>query len=131
MGRRKKYKPEDFNGGFEPLVYKGLCHYKGTYKFRIGYETEEIPYIIECHYTPDFILEFKDGRKIYIEAKGYFRTEQRSKMIHVKRCHPDKDIRMLFMKDERIRGTKSRYSDWCKRHGFPFAIGEIPEEWFK
>lgn len=49
--------------------------------------------------------------------------------------HPDKDIRMLFMRDNYIyKGSKTKYSDWCKAHGIKYHVsahGTVPEEWFE
>lgn len=119
-----------FKGSFEPRVYEDLRSRMGQKKYKIEYETEKLDYIIEKEYTPDFIISFLYGRKMYIEAKGYFRQEDRDKLMAVKRNHPDLDIRIVFEKDNKINArSRMRYSDWCNKHGFLFAVGKIPEEW--
>ena len=79
-------------------------------------------------YTPDFVIG-----NIIIEAKGKFTPRDRTKMIAVKACHPNLDIRILLMRDNWVTKKKlQRYSDWCDKNGFPYhvsAIGEVPEEW--
>lgn len=122
----------NFKGNLEPQVYKGLCSFKNTYKFKIDYETEEIEYKLIKTYVPDFIITFKDGRKIYIEAKGYLRPENRAQLLAVKRDNPDMDIRIIFQVDNKLnKKARMRYSDWATKNGFPFAIGVVPKEWFE
>lgn len=91
-------------------------------KVKYKYEAEKIPYILAKHYVPDFIVITKSG-KIYIEAKGYFRPEARTKMVAVKIANPSLDIRIVFY------SKNKSYIKWAERHGFPYAIGEIPQEW--
>jgi predicted nuclease of restriction endonuclease-like RecB superfamily len=86
------------------------------------YESEKIPYLISGHYVPDFILRTRKG-KIYIETKGHFRPEAKRKMVAVKKLNPTLDIRILFY-------SYSKASvKWCDKHGFPYAIGDIPDDW--
>jgi hypothetical protein len=80
-------------------------------------------------YTPDFVL--KNG--IIIESKGYWDASSRSKMALAIEQNPHLDIRILFQRDNAInKGSKTHYSDWCKKRGIKYAIspqGIIPEEW--
>ena len=134
MGR-KTNKDIDFKRGkWEPAVYKNILDIRGSKKsrFSIEYETEKIPYIIEHVYVPDFILTFKDGRKIYLEAKGYFDALDRRKLMAVKKTDPSLDIRLVFMNDNKVhKASNMRYSDWCNKYGFPFCVKEIPKEWLE
>ena len=92
------------------------------------YESMKIPYSIPQTYKPDFILP----NGIIIEAKGYFRPSDRRKHLQIKREHPELDIRFVFKVDNKIHSKSNmRYSDWCKKHGFLYAIGGIPEEWLR
>lgn len=125
---------------FEYEVYKKIESMipKGA---RIEYEPESFKYVIEHEYTPDIVITFKDGTKLYIEVKGngrQFDQHVRSKMVAVKNQHPDKDIKIVFYADGRIGGVKKRkrggyykQSEWSKRHGYEFSIKEPKEEWFK
>lgn len=98
----------------------------------IGIESHDIPYTLVKNYIPDLVLCFPDGRILYIEVKGWLRPEDRAKMIAVKRCNPQLDIRFIFASDNKLHSkAKSRYSDWCNKHGFPYSIGEVPKEWLK
>lgn len=48
--------------------------------------------------------------------------------------NPDKDIRLLFMRDNFISKTsQTRYSTWCQKRGIKYHVslnGSIPEEWY-
>ena len=96
-----------------------------------AYEPIKLPYTIDHNYHPDFIVETLSGKKIVIEAKGRFRPGDVAKMRAVKYQHPELDIRFVFMAaHNKIPGQKSTYAQWSERHGFPWADGIIPEEWF-
>lgn len=127
MSRKKQFK-----GSLEPQVFKGIKSHFGVSKFQCRYEPEEIEYTLKKTYIPDFVIEFKDGRKLYIEAKGFLRPEDRAKLLAVKAQHPDMDIRIIFERDNKLsRTSRTRYSDWATKSGFPFSIGSVPREWFE
>ncbi len=124
--------PKKFKGSFEPQVYKALKYFRNMFKFKMEYESEQLPYTLHRKYNPDFIIKLKDGRKIYIEVKGYLRSDDRAKLLAVKRDNPDIDLRIVFQKNNKLnKRSRTYYSDWAERHDLPFAIGEIPKEWFK
>lgn len=83
--------------------------------------------------THSYIVDFELPNGIIVETKGYFDAEDRAKHLEIKKMHPDRDIRFLFMADNKIHKlSETRYTDWCKRHGFPCAVskeGIIPKEW--
>jgi len=134
----KKKKPQptkrsELRSGFEFKVLKCLQ----TSGLEFEYETEKLEYIVPEHtkrYIPDFIVKTPKGRTIYCEAKGRWLAGDRKKHLMVKEQHPDKDIRILFMKDLPIRkGSSTLYSTFCRKHGITFAVsanGTIPERWF-
>lgn len=99
-----------------------LDQLEGT-RLEFSYETEKIPYILSRNYIPDFVIKTKSGKKLYIEAKGYFRPEHKAKMVAVKKLYPDMDIRILFY------APNKKYQKWAEKNNFPYAFGEIPEEW--
>lgn len=102
-----------------------------------GYETEKLGYVVEGKYIPDFIIKTRSARTIYVETKGNGRSfdgPARRKLIAVKNQHPGLDIRIVFYSDgkagaRRKDGTFLRQSDWAMKHGFKYAIKEIPESW--
>lgn len=129
--KSREINPDKLKGGWEPEVLRGLKALKPKFKYDLEYESDKLSYTIEHTYTPDFVLTLKGGKKIYIEAKGYWDAADRAKLRHVKSQNPEADIRMLFQADNKMhRSSPKRYSDFCTKHNIPFAIREIPEEWF-
>ena len=100
------------------------------FDYRAKYESEKLEYIIKGKYTPDFVITFANGHKRYIETKGYFDPTARRKMAAVKEANPEKDIRLLFARDNFINSRKvTKYSNWAIKYNFPWAIKTIPDEW--
>lgn len=93
-----------------------------------AYETVTISYLQPKKYKPDFVVPQGD-RVVFIEVKGWFRYEDQQKMRAVKFSNPDLDIRMYFPVDGKVQGSKLKNSEWCIKHGFPFAIGKLPNSW--
>lgn len=110
--------------GFERTVAAQLK--KAGVKFT--YESLKVPYVINHNYNPDFMLD----NGVIIEVKGYFRAGDVAKMRAVKAQNPDLDIRFLFSDgDKRIPGQKTTHGAWADRHGFPWASGVVPKEWYE
>jgi len=137
-GSNKYWTRKDVRSGLEERVRNDLDKRGITY----GYETEKLTYNKESckncgniistgRYTPDFVLKCKSGSTIYAEIKGRYTSSDRTKMLRVKRDNPNKDIRLVFQRDQFIRkGSTTRNSDWCLKNGFKYHIGEtIPQEW--
>lgn len=105
----------------------------GRRKIKLEYEKETLDYAIVRHrkYTPDLLITKANGEKIYVEIKGYFRSEDVQKMMFVRMSNPDLDIRMIFPQDNKMVGRKKmRYSDWCLKYGIPCHIGtSVPKDW--
>jgi len=103
------------------------------------YEGEKISYVVparKARYTPDFPVPYKAKKaKIYIEAKGRFRTAQeRQKLILVREQNPDIDLRIVFQKANNpiYKGSPTTYAMWAESHGIKWADGGvIPEAWIK
>lgn len=93
---------------------------------------DKLSYIVPAskkNYIPDYRLP----NNVILEAKGKLDRDARKKMALIKEQHPDADIRILFMRDNPItKGSKTRYSDWAKAHGFIYAVSEkgvVPDGW--
>lgn len=79
-----------------------------------------------------YLTDFKLPNGIFIEAKGWFKPNDRTKMESVIKCNPDCDIRMLFQKDGYTTKNKTqKYSEWCDKRKIKYAIGKVPIEWVK
>ena len=92
------------------------------------YESEKIPYVIEHHYTPDFVLP----NHVYLEAKGYWAPEDRRKVLAVKKDNPDMDLRMVFQAPYNTisKRSKTTYAQWCEKHEIPWThFHDIPLDW--
>lgn len=119
---RKKLNP--YKSKFEASVAESLRR-RGV---PFTYEECMYEYTLECWYTPDWFLP----GGIVVETKGKFTNIDRRKLLAVKKQHPTIDLRLVFMKDNPIRrGSKTKCSMWAERHGFPYAIGDIPSDWIK
>ena len=127
----KKVNVDKLRSKFEAEVLRGLQNLKKRKKYEVAYETEKISYVVYQTYLPDFIVTLKSGRKIYLEAKGYWDAADRRKLKLVKEQNPDLDIRLVFQANNKIhKNSNTRYSDYCDRHGITYSVGVIPEDWF-
>ena len=112
--------------GYDSKFEASVAFALGLEQIEYKYEPFKIPYVSE--YTPDFQLP----NGILIEAKGYLRPEHRSKMIKVKKQHPEYDIRFVFQSpNDKIKGSKKgmTFSKWADKHGFKWAQSIVPREW--
>jgi hypothetical protein len=130
----------NYRSGFEARIGKQLDEAGVEYLFEevvIEYnQFQHNCFCSECHsdlvfkerdYLTDFYLKKK---KMYLETKGKFTSQDRTKMLAIINGHPELDIRMVFMRDNWItKKKKAKYSDWCNRHNIKYAIGKVPEEW--
>ena len=97
------------------------------------YESETMKYVQPAKarvYNPDFIITRNDGHKIYVEVKGILSSMEREKFLNILNSNPDKDIRILLVRDNLLsRTSKTRYSMWCAAKGVKYAVKSIPDEW--
>ena len=120
-------KAAGYRSQFELNIARTLTENKVPFK----YEETKFQYIPEPrNYTPDFYLEQSN---IFVEAKGHLTKDDRVKMLLVKKQHPKIDIRFVFLRasNKIYKGSKTTYSAWCERHGFIWAEGSIPTDWYK
>ena len=115
-----------FRSKFEKRIWDALPSGSG-----VVYEPPDgkLHYTLPKRYIPDFVLP----NGIVIEAKGYFTSADRTKMLRVQKENPGVDIRFLFMRANN-RLTKSpnsrTYWQWAEQHGFQWKEGDtIPKEW--
>lgn len=121
---KKRSKQPKYKSKFE----RETAEFLRTKLIAFQYEPTRLTYMREHTYTPDFKLQ----NGIFIETKGRFTSSDRTKMLAVKLNHPRLDIRMCFMRDNYLyKGSKTKYSDWCKMHDIKYCIKEIPKAWLK
>lgn len=117
-----------FRSKFEERIYED-AERKGK-SLRFEPADIVINYTINYRYWPDF--ELPNG--ILVEAKGYLRPKDRTKMIQVKKENPSLDIRFVFQRanTKLTKGKNSMtYGQWADKHSFPWAETKIPLEWFR
>ena len=110
----------------------GLEEKVATLLFNLGvkyeYESTKVPYVLQCNYTPDFLLP----NGIYLETKGLLSEEDRRKMLAVKKANPEVDVRFVFQSPHNkiYKGSKTTYAKWAEKHGFLWCSYQtIPIEW--
>lgn len=102
-----------------------------------SYEQRKLKWLpeVKCRtYTPDFEITTRSGKKIIVETKGYWTSEDRQKMLAVVTQHPDLDIRIVFQNpNAKIRkGSKTTYAEWCQKYlKIAWAKGLIPDAWLE
>lgn len=116
-----------FRSGFEKKVYDEAIGRGQKLDFESKVST--LNYTRLSTYLPDFTL----SNGVLVECKGRFTAADRSKMLNVRKQNPGVDIRFVFQRANN-RLTKSAnsktYIEWCEQHGFKWAQGTIPEEWW-
>ena len=125
---KKPIKLNQFKSKLESKFWDTLSVLFGS---SVTYEGERIPYVLERKYVPDFVILREDGSKTYIETKGYLRPTDRTKLAAVKRDNPGLDLRIIFASNNKISGSKMRYSDWAKKYHIPYSIAKFPRKWIK
>ena len=142
-----------YRSGFEERIAAAF----GRRKIAFTYESTTLKYVSppipakNRKYTPDFIFKTKSGHKIYVEAKGYLKRENRKTMALVKKDNPDLDIRFLFMDGLRPLTSKKKrgigkdglpfksktYGMWAEENGFPWrqgsdiaVVSKVLAEWY-
>ena len=132
MKRNKVAIKHGLRSGLEDTINNSLNQAKKIF----GYETEKISYIqpeTKHTYTPDFILNKKSGKKLYIETKGRWVKTDRLKFDLIFKQYPDIDIRFVFQNPNAklYKGSKTTYAQYCDKKGWKWAKKEIPNEWLE
>ena len=120
----KKTKTSKYRSGLEERVADLLSGLGISYE----YESEKISYVIQHHYTPDFVLP----NHTVLECKGYWSSEDRRKIKQVKKDNPDLDLRMIFQSpyNKISKRSKTTYAQWCEKHDIPWThFHNIPLDW--
>lgn len=96
-----------------------------------AYEPHTYEYELVHKYTPDVLLLGPSGAAIYVEIKGYFVAQDRTKLRAVKQQHPELDLRLLFQDGSKTLSSRSKttYRAWADKYGFPSCEGRIPDAW--
>ena len=125
MPARRKHNSRTYRSGLEKVVAAFLKDRQKKVEYeKLKIEWKDLRYRT---YTPDWELD----NGIIVETKGLFSAEDRRKHLEIQKQHPHLYIRFVFSNSRAklYKGAKSRYQDWCDKHGFKWANKEIPEEW--
>ena len=98
---------------FEGVVYEAILE-EGCSPH---YEEETFEYTLV--YNPDYApRRHSDGKQIIIEAKGFFDTTDRRKILAVLRSNPElRDRFFLCFQNPRSKASKTMsYADWSNKH---------------
>jgi hypothetical protein len=140
FARRKKFKRQGrFRSNFELLISKQLIEAGAQWKYEITKYDYFLPIngevicetcgrtraITRKRYLPDFFL----SNGVVIEGKGRLTVPDRKKLEAVRKYNPKLDLRILFYYNRKLNAKGERYSDWAEKHGIPWAVTTIPEEW--
>lgn len=122
---QRRHNSKAYRSGLE----QGIAAYLKEKQKKVRYECVRVEWedLKYRTYTPDFVLD----NGIIVETKGLFDNDDRQKHLAIKEQHPELDIRFVFSNANTkiYKGAKSRYCDWCDKHGFLWAHRVIPEEW--
>lgn len=121
---------------FRSKFEQQIADYLTKRNINFEYEGCKLSYIVpetKRNYIVDW--QIGDNKNIIYESKGRLTSTDRAKMLLVKKNHPDKEIRFIFMNSTvKIRkGSKTSYGDWATKNGFEwcdFRKG-IPKHWLK
>ena len=131
MSKNKKKKEPTPRNSFERVLDKAFHSLSNEMKFDYKYEPETFSVKVDVTYKPDFIAETKVG-KVIVEGKGYFRDEDRKKVLAFTQQYPDYKYHIVFERDNAIyKGSKYKYSDWCIKHGISYSVKSLPKELFE
>ena len=102
--------------------------FEGSVALALGnkwkYEAEQMNYHVPRKYNPDFVYTSEDGRKVYMECKGFFREGDTQKYRAIKAECDVLDIMFIFVlmnPDKKVRkGATLSMSGWCEKNGIPW-----------
>ena len=131
--RKKQGKPpKGYDSWFEYDLHQGVLK-------NCLYHTENVSYVQQKIYEPDFIL-VKDFGTILIEAKGRFRdSEEARKYLDIRKSLILDELVFLFYDPKtpmprarrRKDGTKFTMAEWADKNGFRYYTVETITELLK
>lgn len=128
----EKNVPKGYDSNWEAELHQGILE-------DWNFHTQEVQYVIEHRYEPDFIREV-EGKKILLEVKGRFWDyAEYNKYVWVSKVLPaDTELVFLFANPSapmpqakrRKDGTKRSHGEWATANNFRwFSEDTIPDSW--
>jgi len=125
---RKQRKHGEFRCKLEEQINQSL----NEQGLAVSYEKERFPYHLKKFYTPDFLVK---GEKFdfWIEVKGYWPSDARTKFLAVIREHPTLPIFVALQSPAQklSRSSSTSYSAWCEKFGICWCPTPIPQEFLQ
>ncbi len=101
---------EDLKQYFRSKMEANIARYFNLKECKWEYETLEYPFNRikrgQKYYKPDFILYYLDTYFL-IEVKGYFRTEDKTKLRRFKKYYPEEFIKLKFIIPDKYSKSKA------------------------
>lgn len=122
-----KKREADLKGtGYDSYFEKNI-HEQHLQNSRFHDKKDHVPYVVEHHYEPDFVLE-RDGKTFYIETKGRFRdSAEARKYTFIRKVLPSTSELVFIWEKARTAfpfakkrkdGTKMTHIEWAEKNGF-------------
>jgi len=131
IGKREDCGGLFFRSSYESNCYRYFTRYLANIE-KVEFEPDTFMFTEwfnrgTLSYLPDFKLTFKDGRVIYVEAKGYLQPEGKTKLRRFKRYYPEQFEGMLGV----TGGPKTLASKFMEELGFAdvWSIREMKKEY--
>ena len=126
--RRENFKKGEFRSELERQVSVALREQGHD----LSYEKDRFDYFLKRFYTPDFRVK---GEKFdfFIEVKGWFPPDQRSKLLAVMVRHPMLPLFVALQKPHAKlnKNSKTSVCQWCEKHGIAWCPTPIPSDFLK
>ena len=125
---RKRHKKGEFRSKEEARVSQALTELG----YDIDYEKERFDYYLKRFYTPDFVVKGKHF-DFYIEVKGWFPSDARSKLLAVITHHPTLPLFVALQKPHAKlnKNSKTEVCQWCEKYGIAWCPLPIPPEFLE
>ena len=125
---RKRHKKGEFRSKEEARVSQALTELG----YDIDYEKERFDYYLKRFYTPDFVVKGKHF-DFYIEVKGWFPPDARSKLLAVITHHPTLPLFVALQKPHAKlnKNSKTEVCQWCEKYGIAWCPLPIPTEFLE
>jgi hypothetical protein len=111
-----------YRSRFEALVALQLDGVRHEYEPK----QKKLKYTVEKKYQPDFWIP---EHNLFVETKGYFSQADRTKMVAVKRAHPELRMLLVFQNAKNRLSSRSAmtYAKWAEKNGFEWCERSIPQ----
>ena len=97
-----------------------------------SYESEKFAYVLHRKYRPDFKIESDHG-PIHIEVKGWWPSNERSKLLAVFINNPTIRLFVALQRPQQkiSKQSKTTYAMWCDKHFIPWSPIPISPEYMQ